>query len=57
MHLALTPALCNFLAQIRQPKIGTVAFDQFLFSILAQTSAFLTGQANSINFCFRYWPG
>jgi len=27
VHLSMTPALCNFLTQIRQPHMGTVAFN------------------------------
>jgi hypothetical protein len=32
MHFALTFALCNFLSQIRQPDIGTIALNQSLLS-------------------------
>jgi len=46
VHLSMTPALCNLLPQIRQPNIGTVACNQFLLSVLARASAFLTGQVD-----------
>ena len=42
MHLALTPTLRNFLPQIRQPNIGTVALNQSLHSILARACALVT---------------
>src|SRR4029453_11991981 len=33
-------ALCNFLPQIRQPNMGTVALNQFLLLIATRASAF-----------------
>jgi hypothetical protein len=36
MHFALAAALCNFLPRIRQPHIGTVAFNQSLLSVLPE---------------------
>jgi hypothetical protein len=48
VHLALTPALCNFLPQIRQPNIGTVALNQSLLSILARASALRARQAHKV---------
>jgi len=48
MHFAVTLALCNLFSQIREPHIGTIALNQFLFSVLARPSAFLTGQANYV---------
>src|SRR5262245_4979599 len=48
MHLALTPALCDFLPQIRQPNIGTIALNQNLLSILARASALGARQAHHV---------
>jgi hypothetical protein len=41
-------ALGNFLTQIRQPNIGTVALNQSLLSILASPSAFGARQAHYV---------
>ena len=40
VHFSQAVALRNFFEQIRQPNIGTVAFNQALLSILACASAF-----------------
>ena len=39
MHLAVTPALADFLPQIRQPNVSAEPLNQILFSILPGTSA------------------
>src|SRR5262249_23355173 len=57
MHFALTLALCDFLAQIPQTNIGTVAFNKCLGSILARASAFLTGQPNNFAGIFAKLKG
>jgi hypothetical protein len=41
-------ALCNFLPQIRQSHIGTVALNQNLLSVVARASAFGARQANDL---------
>ena len=48
VHLTGTVAVCYFLPQIRQPHIGSVSLNQFLFAILAGGSAFRTRQANNL---------
>ena len=48
VQLSMTLALRNLLPQIRQPHIGTVAFNQSLLSVLARAPAFLAGQANDV---------
>jgi hypothetical protein len=49
------PALCYLLAQIRQPNIGSVTLNQFLFSVLTGASAFRARQTDNFAgiFCKR----
>ena len=49
VHFALASALCDFLAQIRQPNVGPVFLNQFLLSILAQASAFLSQDSRAMS--------
>jgi hypothetical protein len=53
MHKSAPLALCDFFPQIWQTHIGTVALNQFLFSVLALPPAFLTGQPNDIAGIFK----
>jgi len=48
MHSSTPLALCDFLAQVRQPHIGAVALNQILFSVLSSTPAFAARQANDL---------
>jgi hypothetical protein len=52
MPLILATAVRNFLAQIRQPHIGSVTLNQILFSILSRASAFRTRQAYRVGWVF-----
>jgi hypothetical protein len=44
----MTFALRNFLLPIRQSNIGTVVFNQSLFSVLTGASALAARQANHV---------
>jgi len=48
MHLTVTRALGNLLAQIRQPNIGTVTRNQILLSILTSSPAFLAQKSRTL---------
>jgi hypothetical protein len=48
MHLTVTRALGNLLAQIRQPNIGTVTRNLILLSILTSSPAFLAQKSRTL---------
>ncbi len=54
-HLPSPLTLGDFLAQVRQPHISSIALNQILFSVLASAPAFLAGQPDKIARIFASW--
>jgi hypothetical protein len=46
MPLTVGAAFCYLHSNVRQSRVGAIALDQILFSILASAPGLLAGQAN-----------